>query len=100
MHTDFDGCCCCGVQAWLVPHAPHEATKVGCGLGSTAAVHSGFSVSWGNALKQAVCTTLQQAVQQSGRDAAQLRVFVTGQDWQSVPWGEVPFDFQVLVIHV
>ena len=70
-------------KAWLVPHAPDKATKVGCGLGPTAAVHSGFNVSWGTALKQAVCTTLQKAVQQSGRDAAQMRVFVTGQDQQS-----------------
>ena len=62
-----------------MPHVPDEATKVGCGLGSTAAVHSGFSVGWGTALKQAVCTTLHQAVQQSGRDPTQLRVLVTGQ---------------------
>lgn len=62
-----------------MPHVPDETTKVGCGLGTTAAVHSGFNVSWGTALKQAVCTTLHQAVQQTGRDPTQLRVLVTGQ---------------------
>ena len=52
--------------------------KVGCGLGRTAAVHSGFSLSWETALKGAVCGALQRAVLQSGQDASRLCVYVTG----------------------
>jgi len=66
-----------------VPHLPEAGSKagakVGCGLGPTAAVHSGFSLSWGTALKGAVCRALQGAVMQSGNDASRLRVYVTGQ---------------------
>ena len=66
------------MQAWLVPHIPEEAAQIGCGTGSTAAVHQGFNVSWGNALKKDVCDVIQQAVKQSGTDASRMRVFVTG----------------------
>ena len=67
------------MQAWLVPHVPEENAKAGCGVGSTAAVHQGFHVSWGNALKKEVCDVVQQAASQSGRDASNMRVFVTGE---------------------
>ena len=66
------------MQAWLVPHIPEEAARVGCGAGSTAAVHQGFNVSWGNALKKDVCAVIQKAVKHSGSHASRMRVLVTG----------------------
>lgn len=74
------------LQAWLVPHQPEAGAKAdaevgakaGFGLGPTAAVHSGFSLSWGTALKGAVCKALQGAVMQNGGDATRLRIYVTG----------------------
>ncbi|KAL3158681.1 hypothetical protein ABBQ32_011423 [Trebouxia sp. C0010 RCD-2024] len=66
------------VKAWLVPHIPETGAKTGCGLGPTAAVHSGFSLSWETALKEAVYAALKRAVMQSGQDASCLCVYVTG----------------------
>ena len=66
------------LQAWLVPHEAGEAGSIGCGLGTVAAVHSGFSASWQSGLKQAVCSALQQAVKHSTQHASQMRMLVTG----------------------
>ena len=68
----------CMLQAWLVPHIPEETASIGCGFGSAAAVHSGFSVSWQNKLKQAVCALVQTVVNHNSEAAANTRVLITG----------------------
>ena len=66
------------MQAWLVPHDPESAASTGCGLGTIAAVHSGFSTSWQSGLKEAVCGILHKAVKHSCQDASKMRLLVTG----------------------
>lgn len=66
------------LQAWLVPHVPEETASIGCGFGAAAAVHCGFSFSWQNNLKQAVCALLQTVVNHDSEAAANTRVLITG----------------------
>lgn len=70
------------VQAWLVPHTAEEeecsSASQGCGISSAAAVHSGFNASWQRGLKKSVCSTIQQAVEQSGSAPGSMQVLITG----------------------
>lgn len=72
-----------------MPHIPEKGAKTVCGLGPTAAVHSGFSLSWETALKEAVYAALKRAVMQSGQDASRMSIFVTGVRWVLVMLGRL-----------
>ena len=57
---------------------PEDTASIGCGFGAVPAVHSGFSVSWQNKLKKAVCTLLQTVVNHDDKTAACMNLMLTG----------------------
>lgn len=61
-----------------MPHTSEVADTVQCSFGSAAAVHSGFSISWQNRLKQSVCALLKTVVNDDIEVAQNLRVLITG----------------------